>query len=106
MNGAVALPPLHWKAGQRYRLRLIEISNSNNGGFSLLGADGLLQWRAVAEDGADLPPSQAVMKDAMQTLAAGEIYDFEYVPREPGSLRLEVANPGLKSKVVQPIEVQ
>jgi hypothetical protein len=46
------------------------------------------------------------MKDAMQTLAAGEIYDFEYVPREPGSLRLEVANPGLKSKVVQPIEVQ
>jgi manganese oxidase len=106
VNGAVALPPLHWKAGQRYRLRLIDISNSNNGDFSLLGADGLLQWRAIAKDGAELPSSQAVMKDAMQTVAAGEIYDFEYAPREPCSLRLEVTNPGLKSKVVQPIEVQ
>jgi hypothetical protein len=74
--------------------------------FSLLGADGLLQWRAIAKDGADLPPSQAVLKDAQQELAPREIYDFEYVLRGPGRLRLEVANAGLNSKLVQPIEVQ
>jgi FtsP/CotA-like multicopper oxidase with cupredoxin domain len=105
LNGASELPTLHWKAGQRYRLRLIDITNSNDGDFSLLGSDGLLQWRAIAKDGADLPPSQAVMKDAQQELAPGEIYDFEYTPRRPGSLRLEVANTGLNSKVVQPIKV-
>jgi FtsP/CotA-like multicopper oxidase with cupredoxin domain len=106
LNGASELPTLHWRAGQAYRLRLIDITNSNDGDFSLLGPDGLLQWRAIAKDGADLPPSQAVVKDAQQELAPGEIYDFEYTPRGPGRLRLEVVNAGLHSKVVQPIEVQ
>ena len=87
-------------------MRLIDITNPNDGIFSLLGPDGLLQWRAIAKDGAELPPSQAIMKDAQQLLATGENYDFEYSPPAPGSLRLEVANPGLNSKVVQPIKVQ
>jgi hypothetical protein len=52
------------------------------------------------------PSSQSVVKDAQQELASSEIYDFEYTPRGPGWLRLEVANGGLNSKVVQPIEVQ
>jgi hypothetical protein len=60
----------------------------------------------IAKDGADLPPPQAVMHDAHQELAPGEIYDFEYTPPGPGRLRLEVANSGLNSKVFQPIEVQ
>jgi manganese oxidase len=107
LNGASELPALHWKAGQAYRLRLIDVTNSNNGDFSLRGPDGkVLQWRAMAKDGADLPPSQAMMKDAQQDLSPGEIYDFEYTPREPGRLRLEVANSGLNSKVVQAIAVQ
>jgi FtsP/CotA-like multicopper oxidase with cupredoxin domain len=106
LNGASELPTLHWRAGQAYRLRLIDITNSNDGDFSLLGPGGLLQWRAIAKDGADLPPSQAVVKDAQQELAPGEIYDFEYTPRGPDSLRLEVANRGLAAKVVQRIDVQ
>ena len=106
VNGASELPTLNWRVGQPYRLRLIDISNSNNSDFSLRGPNGLLQWRAIAKDGADLPSSQALMKDAQQQVAAGEIYDFEFVPREPASLRLEIANTGLNSKVVQPIEVR
>lgn len=105
LNGASELPTLHWRAGQAYRLRLIDIANSNDGDFSLLGPDGLLRWRAIAKDGADLPLSQALVKEAQQELAPGEIYDFEYTPRGPGRLWLEVANTGLNSKVVQPIEV-
>jgi hypothetical protein len=61
---------------------------------------------AVAKDGADLPPSQAVVKDAQQELAPGEICDFEYTPGGPGRLRLEVTTSGLNSKVLQPIDVQ
>ena len=106
VNGASALRTLHWRAGQAYRLRFIDITNSNTGSFSLLGPNGLLQWRAIAKDGADLPPSQAVLKDAQQELAPGEIYDFEYKPRVPGSLQLEVTNSGINSTVAQPIEVQ
>ena len=63
----------------------------------------------VARDckrGADLPPPQAVMQDAHQKLAPGEIYDFEYTPPGPGRPRLEVVNSGLNSKILQPIEVQ
>jgi hypothetical protein len=78
----------------------------SDGDFSLLGPDGLLRWRAIAKDGADLPPSQAVVEDAQQELAPGEICDFEYTPRGPGRLRLEVTNSGLNSKVLQPIDVQ
>jgi FtsP/CotA-like multicopper oxidase with cupredoxin domain len=70
------------------------------------GLYGPLQWRAMAKDGADLPHSQAMIKDAQQDLSSGEIYDFEYTPREPGRLRLEVVNSGLNSKIVQAIEVQ
>jgi hypothetical protein len=51
------------------------------------------------------PPPQAVMQDAHQKLAPGEIYDFEYTPPGPGRPRLEVANSGLNSKILQPIEV-
>lgn len=105
LNGASELPTLHWRAGVVYRLRLIDITNSNTGDFSLFGADGLLRWRAVAKDGADLPGSLALIKDAEQEVFPGEIYDFEYVPSKSGGLRLEVANSTLKSKIIQPIEV-
>ena len=106
LNGASELPTLHWRVGQAYRLRLIDITNSNDGNFFLLGPGGPLQWRAIAKDGADLPPSQALVKDAQQELAPGEIYDFEYTPRGRGGLRLELVNAVLHSKIVQPIEVQ
>jgi len=49
---------------------------------------------------------QNTIEDAQQKLAASETYDFEYTPHAPGRLRLEVANAGLNSKVVQSIEVQ
>jgi hypothetical protein len=71
LNGASELPTLHWRAGQTYRFRLIDITNSNDGDFFLLGPEGPLQWRAIAKDGADLPPSQAVLKDAKQEPARG-----------------------------------
>ena len=60
----------------------------------------------MAKDGADLPDSLAAVKDASQQVFPGEIYDFEYVPHQPGTLRLEASNSALKVKIVRLIEVQ
>ena len=106
LNGSTNPPTLHWRIGDRYRLRLISIAAFDGGIFSLVGQEGQLQWRAVAKDGADLPPAQAVMQEARQLALAGEIYDFEYQPTVAGSLQLQVSIGILKMKVAQQIEVQ
>ena len=49
-----------------------------------------LTWRAVAKDGADLPPERAIMGPAFQQLGNGEVYDFEFTPTSPGDLRFLV----------------
>ena len=49
-----------------------------------------MAWRAVAKDGADLPPSQAVAAAARLLTGPGETADFEFTPRVRGELRLEV----------------
>jgi hypothetical protein len=106
LNGSTNPPTLHWRVGDRYHLRLISIAAFDGGSFSLLGADGLLQWRAIAKDGRDLPPAQAVMQEARQLALAGEIFDFEYQPTVAGTLQLQVSIGILKMKVAQQIEVQ
>ena len=106
LNGSTNPPTLHWRIGERYHLRLISIAAFDGGFFSLLGPDGLLQWRAIAKDGADLPPAQAVMQEARQSALAGEVYDFEYQPTVAGTLQLQVSIGILKMKVAQQIEVQ
>ncbi len=110
LNGrADGLPALSWHHGQRYRLRLIDITANNPAAFSLMGSGGLVKWRAVAKDGADLPASQAVMQESRQFLFSGETYDFEFEPQERGSLQLEVGanrSAARQWKIVQRIEVR
>jgi manganese oxidase len=109
LNGSAEPSPLYVHKGERQRLRFIDITPNNPGIISLLGPEGLVKWRAVAKDGADLPSAQAVMQDSRQVLWAGETYDFEYEAEESGSLRLEVENTPTANahwKIMQPIEVQ
>ena len=110
LNGRADDPPtFQWHRGQRYRLRLIDITANNPALFALKGSGGLARWRAVAKDGADLPANQAVMQDSQQLLWSGETYDFEYEPQDPGSLQLEVGSSVTAArpwKIVQRIEVQ
>jgi FtsP/CotA-like multicopper oxidase with cupredoxin domain len=82
--------PMALKVGTKYRFRLIDISPNDIAIVSLRGEAGPVQWRAVAKDGADLPPVQATPRAASQQIAVGETYDFEYVPTAPAELRLEV----------------
>jgi manganese oxidase len=109
LNGSPEPPTLHWRKGQRNRLRLINITPNNPALVSLIGPGGLVQWRAVAKDGADLPTTQAVMQSSQQVIWTGETYDFEYEPREPGGLRLQIENiptAVIPWKIVQPIEIE
>jgi hypothetical protein len=90
-------------------LRLIDIAANNPATVSLVGATGLMRWRAVAKDGADLPAVQALMQDARKLMYSGETYDFDYQSEESASLRLEVGsgpNATIPWKVVQRIEVR
>jgi len=106
LNGSSEPATLRWQIGQRYRLRLINIVAFDGGTFLLKGTEGQQQWRAVAKDGADLPPEQAVMQEARQIVHPGEIYDFEYQPTSAGILQLEFSNQLLQMKVTQQIDVR
>lgn len=109
LNGSAEPPTLYWRRGQNHRLRLIDITANNPAAVSLVGSTGLMHWRAVAKDGADLPAVQAVMQDSRQLLFSGETYDFDYQSQESASLRLEVGSgPNATNpwKIVQRIEVR
>ena len=97
--------PMTLKAGTKYRFRLINISPNFNGIVSLLGDNGPVQWRAVAKDGADLPPAQATARPARQPISVGETYDFEYAPTAPITLRLEVRERGWDMLTTQLVQV-
>jgi len=105
LNGRSEPALLHWRAGQKHRTRLINITTAHTGLVSLSGPGGVAQWRALAKDGADLPASQALMQSAQQLTFAGETYDFEYRPEAPGTVWLEVENLARHLKVVQTIEI-
>lgn len=101
VNGDSAPPPTEMKLGPTHRLRLINIGVAGGVRFSLLKDTTLARWRAVAKDGADLPPSQATVRAATQVLTVGETYDFAFDPSGPGAhtLAIEVVAPrGVKRR--------
>jgi FtsP/CotA-like multicopper oxidase with cupredoxin domain len=107
LNGRAQPEPLRLKAGVKYRLRFINIT-PNNGGLqvSLLAGSSPVRWRAVAKDGADLPPAQSVEREARQVVSVGETYDFEFEPNTKGDLRLEVLRPFNRTWAVAEVQVR
>ena len=106
LNGSTGPGTLQWRLGQRYRLRLINITPSNGVTFSLLGAGGALTWQAIAKDGYDLPGSQRAPRAASQVTLPGETWDYEFSPERAAPLTLEVSSRRLNARVAQPIEVR
>ena len=91
VNGELTPPPLELTAGTTYRFRLVQINPDWRVYASLESPDGLLAWRAVAKDGAELPPAQAVSLPARVLMGPGETADFEFTPTKPGVAELVVA---------------
>ncbi|HET6362244.1 MAG TPA: multicopper oxidase domain-containing protein [Gemmatimonadota bacterium] len=88
LNGRVDPEPLELRAGTTYRFRLINILTETRVRVGLHKEEEPVEWRAVAKDGADLPPSLATAQPARLGFLPGEIYDFEFTPESRGELEL------------------
>jgi FtsP/CotA-like multicopper oxidase with cupredoxin domain len=107
LNGSVTPAPIELRVGTSYRLRLINIHTYRPAmRVELKGAAGRESWRAIAKDGADLPPALATVRPAFLPVSNGEIYDFEYTPSVFGELQLEVTAANGRVLVVQPLNVR
>jgi len=88
---------LEWKAGERHRLRLINITPDDILSVSLQSNQGPVLWRPLTKDGTPLPPERSVAGPGGQIIGVGETYDFEYqAPPGRRTLWLEVRSTGGK----------
>lgn len=107
LNGSKAPAPMEFAVGTRYRFRVLNIHTVRPGmRVELKGAAGRERWRALAKDGADLPPALATMRPAFFPISNGEAYDFEYTPMTPGTLRFEVTGGNGQLFATQPVNVR
>ncbi len=90
LNGSLSPAPFELRAGVPYRLRLINITTNRPGMRMELRKDSaLVEWRALAKDGAELAAERRVLRPAREPISIGETVDVEVTPAGPGELRLE-----------------
>ena len=91
LNGIPQPAPIPLTVGTRYRFRFINIPPVDSDlTYSIVDASGTpAQWRAIAKDGADLPPQQATLREAKFNLGVGETYGFDFQPQAKATLTLE-----------------
>ena len=90
INGSTTPPPIELQAGTPYRFRIVSISSAQVRRVRLVSESGVELWQAVAKDGADLPPRQAVARTASIDLGPGETADFTVQRAKRELLTLEV----------------
>jgi FtsP/CotA-like multicopper oxidase with cupredoxin domain len=93
LNGQAEPQPIALSAGRTHRLRIINIRSDFLTALEWTDGDRIAEWRHVAKDGADLPPSQATLRPAYLVLGPGEIHDVEFTPRVAGEMRLRYGFP-------------
>lgn len=92
LNGS-RTPVLDLEAGRPHRIRIININPNISLTVSVLADSVPVRWRAIAKDGADLPPAQARVQPARVRLGVGETADFELTVSQPSDLRVQAADP-------------
>ena len=95
MNGSPQPAPLALTVGTSYRFRFINITPVDSDlTYSIVDATGApVTWRAIAKDGADLPPEQAtVKKTSGESITVGETRDYTFIPEKPGELYLRASS--------------
>lgn len=90
VNGSRSPAPLRLAVGETHRLRLVSIHPDWFVSFTLQNDSTIARWRAVAKDGADLPPALATVRPARVEMGPGMTSDFEFTPTEPGEWRFEI----------------
>ena len=107
LNGTATPSGRAMRAGTRYRLRFINIHTSRPSmRMEVKRGDQLLEWRAIAKDGADLPAELATVGPATQQMGNGETYDFEFVPGQAGPIRITISAANGPLLAEMPIEVR
>lgn len=106
LDGAEQPSPMVLNRGVKYRLRVINIAPDLVASIRLGTKEHPATWRALAKDGATLPPSLAKQSDATLHIDSGEVYDFEFQPETAGELAFEVKNLFGAAKLTETIVVQ
>jgi len=108
VNGSRTPALLLLAAGKAHRFRLISIETDHRIEFSLRRDSALVQWRALAVDGAELPPERATLREARLMTGPGMTADFEFRPPGPGTWYLDIHAPGAERPwtVSLPLRVQ
>jgi len=63
-----------------------------------------VEWKVIAKDGADLPPSQLKFATADMGITVGETYDVEYQAKSPGLADLEIRETTFPTPVTVPLK--
>jgi FtsP/CotA-like multicopper oxidase with cupredoxin domain len=107
INGSNSPPAREWRVGERYRIRFINLHTSRPGMIGKIMRDSTtLTWRAIAKDGADLPPDRKITGPALQQIGNGEAYDFEFTPTATGDMRFVVTQSNGVHLATMPIRVR
>jgi FtsP/CotA-like multicopper oxidase with cupredoxin domain len=100
------LAPLTLVPGNRYRVRLMNVSaGAPNLVFGLWGDGAPFLWTPLARDGFDLPRWQRAPRRAEEQITIGETMDFEFVAPAAGSFGLEIRNGAGALVVRQPFTI-
>jgi FtsP/CotA-like multicopper oxidase with cupredoxin domain len=92
LNGPEQPSPIILNRGAKYRLRVINIAPDLAASLQLGTKGHPATWRALAKDGATLPPRLAKSGEASLRIDSGEVYDFEFQPESAGEIPVEVSN--------------
>ena len=105
MNGHPEPDPIELHAGERYRLRMINITDDVvDLRVRLISDDKPVQWKIVAKDGADLPTAQLKFSQADMPITVGETYDVEYQSDTPGVASLQIWEVTFPTPVTVPLK--
>jgi FtsP/CotA-like multicopper oxidase with cupredoxin domain len=90
INGSLEPEPMTFEAGQPYRLRFVQITRGVTVDIALVRGTVPIRWRALARDGADLPPALQGEGDAVLRTNTGETFDYLWTPAAAGDVTLSV----------------
>lgn len=105
INGSPGPIPVALKVGTRYRLRFINITvNDSDVRVKLASKQVPVEWKIVAQDGAELPQALQTLAPADVALPVGSTLDVEYQSDVEGYVEMQVASPGFQGLVMQPLD--
>jgi FtsP/CotA-like multicopper oxidase with cupredoxin domain len=90
VNGSTTPPPLDLVAGRPYRLRLIDIAKTQLHSAAIVGGESQPMWMMIGHDGATIPIPRRHLTPAVQEIATGMTFDFEYRSPSPGDRTFRV----------------